>query len=187
MIFTASCMLNCSPGPRPGAPLKSPIVSLTRPKLALVVQTRSLGNEELAFNAPQLLPTEPGPEARLIRLKTLNMSACSRTLTRSPTGMLLKTDRSKSPKPGARNRLRARSPIVPGAGAANAAGFHHCVPPFAAENEWEIPAYGLPIRSRPKRVSSDGCPVCQFITLLTCQSLTNHFDHPVAHEALGTS
>src|SRR5213080_454170 len=187
MIFTASCMLNCSPGPRPGAPLKSPIVSLTRPKLALVVQTRLLSNGELASNAPQLLPTEPGPEARLIRLKTLNMSACSRTLTRSPTGMLLKTERSQSPKPGARNRLRARSPTVPGAGAANAAGFHHCVPPPAAEKWWETPANGSPITSRPKRTSSDGCPLCQFMTLLTCQLFTSHFDHPVAHGALGTS
>jgi len=29
--FTANCMLNCSPGPRPGAPLKSPMVSVTFP------------------------------------------------------------------------------------------------------------------------------------------------------------
>src|SRR5438046_7177681 len=31
MIFTASCILNASPGPIPGAPLKSPMVSLTKP------------------------------------------------------------------------------------------------------------------------------------------------------------
>src|SRR5207237_6556771 len=111
-------------------------------KLALVVQTRLLSNGELASNAPQLLPTEPGPEARLIRLKTLNMSACSRTLTRSPTGMLLKTERSQSPKPGARNRLRARSPTVQGAGAAKAAGFNDCVRPPAGDKWCETAAYG---------------------------------------------
>lgn len=31
MIFATSCMLKASPGPIPGAPLKSPIVSLTKP------------------------------------------------------------------------------------------------------------------------------------------------------------
>src|SRR6266576_3418234 len=31
MIFAASCMLNASPGPMPGAPLKSPMVSRTVP------------------------------------------------------------------------------------------------------------------------------------------------------------
>jgi len=32
--LTANCMLNCSPGPRPGAPLKSPMVSVTCPNPA---------------------------------------------------------------------------------------------------------------------------------------------------------
>src|SRR5258708_30543279 len=36
--FAANCMLNCSPGPRPGAPLKSPIVSFTCPKPPAFVQ-----------------------------------------------------------------------------------------------------------------------------------------------------
>jgi hypothetical protein len=35
LSLTASCMLNCSPGPSPGAPLKSPIVSVTVPKPGL--------------------------------------------------------------------------------------------------------------------------------------------------------
>ena len=71
-------MLNGSPGPSPGAPLKSPIVSLTTP----------------------FEPTEPDPLARLIRLNTLNISARSWIRNRSLIGIFLKTDKSRSAKPG---------------------------------------------------------------------------------------
>jgi hypothetical protein len=50
IIFATSCALRGSPGPRPGAPLKSPMVSVTKPVLPL---------------------TDPAPEARLIRLPML--------------------------------------------------------------------------------------------------------------------
>jgi len=40
----------------------------------------------------------------------------------------------------------------------------------------------------PNRPSSEGCPLCQFITLLICQSLNTRFVKPeVAHGAFGTS
>ena len=68
MIFAASCMLNGSPAPIPGAPLKSPIVSVAVP---------------FEF-------TEPGPVGRLIRLNTLYISARSCTLNRSVTEIFLK-------------------------------------------------------------------------------------------------
>ena len=45
MILATSCAFRGSPGPRPGAPLKSPIVSVMKP-------------------VPPL--TDPAPEARLI-------------------------------------------------------------------------------------------------------------------------
>src|SRR5882724_3196090 len=41
MIFAASCMLKASPGPIPGAPLKSPMVSLTIPVLRFRTRTGS--------------------------------------------------------------------------------------------------------------------------------------------------
>src|SRR6266568_2376948 len=98
----------------PGAPKKSPAVSLTRPKPALVLQG------EPGVDVPQLLPTAPGPWERLIRLRRLNISACNRILTRSVIGMFLKTDKSTVPWPGPTNLLRERLPM-PDAGKANAA------------------------------------------------------------------
>src|ERR1700680_2154149 len=116
MIFAASCILKGSPGPTPGAPLKSPMVSLPTP----------------------LEPTEPAPEARFFRLKTLNISARSCTLNRSRTGMFLNTDRSPSANPGPYSAFRPRLPagsVVPGQpadpGTQNAAGLTHGSPPAA--------------------------------------------------------
>src|ERR1700719_2760727 len=107
-------MLKASPGPMPGAPLKSPIVSLTVP----------------------LVPeTDPGPEARLTRLNMLYISARNCTLTLSVTGMFLMTEKSTSAKPGPTNWLRPTSPrklVVPGQpaqpGTQYAAGLNHCTP-----------------------------------------------------------
>src|SRR5207245_9849678 len=81
-------------------------------------------------------PTEPAPDAMLMRLKRLKKSARSWTLTRSVIGMFLMKDKSTSPKPGPvnlfRERLAAPGHAVESAGFAfgrqNAAGFHHCVP-----------------------------------------------------------
>src|SRR5437016_1844361 len=55
MIFATSCMLKASPGPRPGAPKKSPAVSVTLPKFALV----SHGLPGVV--GPHVLPTAPTP------------------------------------------------------------------------------------------------------------------------------
>src|SRR5882757_9273071 len=112
MILTASCMLKASPGPMPGAPLKSPMVSLTKPPLL----------------------TDPPPDARLIRFRRLNISALSWTLKRSVTGMFLKTERSTAPYPGPENLLRERFPRnVVGEEQLKAAGLTHSTPPAAAE------------------------------------------------------
>src|SRR5947209_5138507 len=77
-ILAAICKLNGSPGPSPGAPLKSPMVSLTNP----------------------VEPTDAAPLARFFRLNKLYISArsCSRSL--SVIGKFLKTDRSTSAKLG---------------------------------------------------------------------------------------
>ena len=115
MILAASCILKGSPGPRPGAPLKSPIVSLTTP----------------------LEPTDPAPEAMFFRLNTLNISARSCTRSRSRMWMFLKTYKSKSANPGPANALRPRLPAgfvvpaQPGPGTQNAAGLTHGKPPAA--------------------------------------------------------
>src|SRR5437667_12819423 len=109
--------------------------------------------------------------------------------------MFLINDRSTSPKPGPvnlfRERFAAPGHAVESAGFAfgrqNAAGFHHCTPKLGS-NLWLTLAYALPIRDNPESVSSEGCPLCQFITLLICQSLKTRFVRPeVAQGALGTS
>ena len=86
MIFAAICMLNGSPGPSPGAPLKSPIVSFTTP----------------------FEPTDPAPDAKFMRLNKLNISARSCNFTRSFMGMFLITDRSTSANPGPVKAFRPR-------------------------------------------------------------------------------
>src|SRR6266436_6423721 len=152
-------MLRASPGPMAGAPLKSPMVSVTWPKPLLVVQIPVFATESGA----QVLPTEPTPEARLMRLRRLKKSARSWTLTRSVIGTFLINDRSTSPKPGPVNLFRERfgapGHAVDNAGLVfgrqNAAGFHHCVPKLGS-NVWLTPAYGLPIKDKPERVSSEG-------------------------------
>src|ERR1700719_3254180 len=119
-------MFRASPGPMAGAPLKSPIVSVTVPKPLFEVQT-----PVTAFGA-QLLFTDPTPEAKLMRLKRLKKSARSWILTRSVIGMFLINERSTSPKPGPVNLLRDRLSAAVGhavpPGLQNAAGFHHCTP-----------------------------------------------------------
>src|SRR6266853_3936548 len=92
-------------------------------------------------------PTEPAPVARLMRLKTLNISARNCTRSRSRIGMFLKTDKSKSAKPGPYKAFLARLPlgfVVPAQPAApgvqNAAGLTHGSPPNAALNVWFTPA-----------------------------------------------
>src|SRR5882724_7064611 len=177
-------MLRASPGPMAGAPLKSPIVSLTWPNPLAVVQIPVIASP------PQLLPTEPTPEARLIRLTRLKKSARSWTLTRSVMGTFLINERSTSPKPGPVNLFRERfagpGHAVP-PGEQKAAGFHHCVPKLGS-NLWLTPAYGSPIKDKPERVSSEGWPLCQFIIVLSCQSLKMRFVRlDVAQGALGTS
>src|ERR671924_1407259 len=196
MILATSWMLRASPGPIAGAPLKSPMVSLTWPKPLEVVQipVAVVAGGTGAAGA-QVLPTAPTPEARLMRLKRLKKSARSWTLTRSVIGTFLINERSTSPNPGPVNLFRERF-AAPGHavesagfefGRQNAAGFHHCVPKDGS-NVWLTLAYGLPIRDNPESVSSEGCPLCQFITVLTCQSLNARLDQEeVAQGALGTS
>src|ERR1700730_12728431 len=157
MILIASCRLRASPGPMAGAPLKSPMVSVTCPKPLFVVHI------PVPTAGAQVLPTEPTPEARFMRLRRLKKSARSWTLTRSVIGTFLINDRSTSPKPGPvnlfRERFAAPGHAVDSAGFAfgrqNAAGFHHCVPKLGS-NLWLTPAYGLPIKDKPERVSSEG-------------------------------
>src|SRR5258708_39651635 len=188
MIFATSCTFRASPGRIAGARWKSPMVSVTWPKPELVVHLPffAIGSGE------QAEPTAPTPDAKLIRLKRLKKSARSWIFTRSVIGTFLMNDRSTSPKPGPLNLLRARLPFPVGhaepPGAQNAAAFHHCTPGMVLSKLWLTPLNGSPIRSRPKRASSDGCPECQFMTLLTCQPLKTRFDQPeVAHGAFGTS
>src|SRR6516162_10121461 len=106
MSLMASCMLNGSPGPRPGAPLKSPMVSVTWPKAEAKVQWCKVKSWAqvlvLGLRAPPA-ETEPEPEARLMRLKRLNMSARSWTVNRSVMGTFLYTDRSTDLKLGPTN------------------------------------------------------------------------------------
>src|SRR6266446_7349826 len=191
MILTTSWRLRASPGPMAGAPLKSPMVSVTWPKPLAVVQIPvAVIAGGIGAAGAQTLPTEPTPEARLMRLNRLKKSARSWTLTRSVIGTFLMNDRSTSPNPGPVNLFRERF-AAPGhavpPGEQNAAGFHHCVPKLGS-NLWLTPAYGLPSRTNPESVSSEGCPLCQFITLLICQSLKARFDQAEAAQgALGTS
>src|SRR5580704_18295073 len=167
MTLPTSCMLKGSPGPMPGAPLKSPMVSLTTP----------------------LLPTDPAPVARLMRLVVLYISARSCTRKRSLTVKFLKTDRSTSAKPGPTNALRPRLPaglVVPGQPAApgtqKAAGLTHCSPPMARLKLVLIPENGLPITLRPGRCVPEGSgpgklkgwPLCSETNVLTCQPLVSN-------------
>src|SRR6266403_3403427 len=149
MILIASCRLRASPGPMAGAPLKSPIVSPTWPKLLAVVQIPvAVVAGGIGATGAQVLPTEPTPEARLMRLRRLKKSARSWTLTRSVMGTFLINDRSTSPKPGPVNLFRERLPFPVGhaepPGAQNAAGFHHCIPGIVLSKLWLTPLYGSP-------------------------------------------
>src|SRR6266436_767913 len=165
-------MLNCSPGPRPGAPLKSPM---------------------------QLVPTEPTPDAKLFLLKMLNISARNCSESRSLIGIFLMTDRSTSLKLGPTNLFRDTGPPVqPGSGnpvdgsmavgLQNAAGFSHCTPGIAELKLCDTPLNGSPIRFSPESVSSYGWPEWKFIMVLTCHPFTKRPSHAEeAQEALGTS
>src|SRR5215469_1911325 len=94
MSLMANCMLNGSPGPSPGAPAKSPAVSLTCPKPPAVEQW------PVPVTSLQERPTAPTPWEKFLRLNRLNMSARSWNLIRSVTGIYLITDRSTSLKFG---------------------------------------------------------------------------------------
>src|ERR1700722_16933397 len=168
MTFPTSCRLNGSPGPIPGAPLKSPMVSLTTP----------------------VLPTENAPDERLIRLKRLYISARSCTQNRSLTVKFLNTEKSTSANPGPLNTLRPTSPlgsVVPGQptapGTQKVAGLIHCSPPMARLKARFTPAKGLPIRFNPGRCVPEGSlpvsmlkgwPVEAVIKVLNCQPFVSH-------------
>src|ERR1700757_347923 len=129
MIFSANCVLNASPGPSPGAPLKSPIVSVTWPKPFFVVQTPVVGS------GAQLVPTAPTPEAKFLLLNRLNISTRNCALNRSVIEMFLITEKSNSWNAGPAYWLRLRFPPLYGPfgqepipGLQNAAGFHHWTP-----------------------------------------------------------
>src|SRR5215469_11031286 len=111
-------MLRASPGPMAGAPLKSPIVSLTRPNppyaelegaahLWVVMSSKQTSPFGEALPKAESAPT---PDERLMRLKRLKKSARSWILTRSVIGMFLINDRSRSPKPGAYHLFRETFP-----------------------------------------------------------------------------
>ena len=144
MILATIWMLRASPGPIAGAPLKSPMVSVTWPKPLAVVQIPvAVVAGGIGAAGAQTPPTEPTPDARLMRFKRLKKSARSWTLTRSVIGMFLINDRSTSPKPGPvnlfRERFAAPGQAVDSAGFVferqNAAGFHHCSPKLGS-NVW---------------------------------------------------
>src|ERR1700756_4849539 len=106
-------MFRASPGPMAGAPLKSPMVSVTVPNPLAPVHTPVTGV------GAHVLFTDPTPEAKLIRLRRLKKSARSWILTRSVMGTFLMKERSTSPKDGPVNLLRDRLSAAPG----------HAVPP----------------------------------------------------------
>src|SRR5215472_2827125 len=117
-------MLRASPGPMAGAPLKSPMVSLTKPKppyAGLAPPPGKNGEAHLcvALFSKQMSPfgealpnaeRAPTPEDRLIWLKRLKKSARSWILTRSVIVMFLMNDRSMSPKAGAYHLFRETLP-----------------------------------------------------------------------------
>src|SRR5262249_30269453 len=157
MILIASCMLKASPGPIPGAPLKSPMVSLTKPNPLKFGSVTGRHLPPLPAVPPQPpVGTDPGPEARLTRLKRLNISPRSCTCSRSRIGTSFKIEKSTLPYPGPWNLLRdtlpksstppCESPTLgpvghdPTPAAQNAVGLIHCVPPPLAEKLRETPA-----------------------------------------------
>src|SRR5438477_88444 len=96
MILATVWMLRASPGPIAGAPLKSPMVSVTWPKPLAVVQIPvAVVAGGIGAAGAQTPPTEPTPDARLMRFKRLKKSARSWTLTRSVIGMFLIDERVK--------------------------------------------------------------------------------------------
>src|SRR3954471_10737407 len=100
-------MLKGSPAPIPGAPLKTPVVVVMRPKL--LVFNRVPGGALI------IAPPDPGI-GRLTRLKRLNISARNCRLTRSVIAVFFTAAKSTEAKPGPRNVFRPRLPKVPGAG-----------------------------------------------------------------------
>src|SRR5437868_10663557 len=100
-------MLRDSPGPMAGAPLKSPIVSVTIPN---PVDLKFAEHLWVVLSSAQTSPfgealpnagKAPTPDDRLIRFRRLKKSARSWILTRSVIPMFLMKDRSTSPKDGA--------------------------------------------------------------------------------------
>src|ERR1700745_3133900 len=141
MILATSCTLRASPGPMAGAPLKSPMVSVTMPNpvLAKLPEHRWVVLSS-AHTSPfgEALPNAgraPTPEDKLMRLRRLKKSARSWILTRSVIGMFLMNDRSTSPKLGAyhlfRETLPSGEPVQPGSpalGSQKAVGLIQRVP-----------------------------------------------------------
>src|SRR5207245_10445720 len=112
-------MLRASPGPMAGAPLKSPMVSLTLPNppysglegaahLPVVTSSKQISPLGEALPNADRAPT---PDVRFLRLKRIKKSARSWILTRSVIRMFLMNDRSMSPYPGAYHLFRETFPL----------------------------------------------------------------------------
>src|SRR3954452_24278248 len=86
-------MLNGSPAPMPGAPLKVPVVLVMRPKL--LVFNLVLGGVVLEG------PPDPGI-GRFTRLNRLNISTRNWALIRSVIGVFFTAAKSTPPNPGPR-------------------------------------------------------------------------------------
>src|SRR5437016_14464383 len=99
-------MLRDSPGPMAGAPLKSPIVSVTMPnpvdlKFAEHLWVGLSSAQTSAFG--EALPNAgkaATPDDSLIRLRRLKQSARSWIVTRSGIPVFVMNDRSASPRDG---------------------------------------------------------------------------------------
>src|SRR5579859_3695116 len=104
--------------------------------------------------------TAPTPDAKLMRLKRLNISARNCKDTRSLMAMFLMTETSTSLKLGPTNLLRETgAPAHPGSlGLQNAEGLSHCTPGNAELKLCETPENGSPMRFSPDRTSSYGWP-----------------------------
>src|SRR5258708_37680679 len=97
MIFNPSCKLNASPGPMPGAPFQSPMVSAVTPSPLPALQTRSLWRGEVEG------PTVPQPllgGARFFLLNRLKNSIRNCAFTLSVIFVFLITEKSVEAYPG---------------------------------------------------------------------------------------
>src|SRR5258708_31509261 len=105
MIVAPSCMFRASPGTRAGGPLKSPMVSVTRPNppyfeldgAAHLWVVKSWKHISPFGEALPNADTAPTPEDRLMRLRRLKKSARNCNFTRSVIAMFLMNDLSTYP------------------------------------------------------------------------------------------